>query len=45
MTDKELIPYILKDENLDGYFNNEIILTNISSDIENYKFYNIAYNL
>ena len=45
MTDKELIPYLLEDKDYDYLYNSELILPNIGADIENYKYYNIAYNL
>jgi hypothetical protein len=45
MTDKEIIPYLLKDKDFDEYYNSEIFFSNIPLDIDNYKYYNIAYNL
>lgn len=45
ITDKELIPYLLKDKNYDSLYNINITLPNISTNIENYKYYNIAYSL
>jgi hypothetical protein len=45
MTDKELIPYLLKNKNYDDLFDVTLELPNIPSDIENYKFYNISYAL
>ena len=45
MTDKELIPFLLKEKNYDNFYNPELILPNISPEIENYKYYNIAYSL
>jgi len=42
LTDKELIPYILKNKDYDYLYNVNLVLPNISSDIKYYKYYNIA---
>jgi len=45
LTDKELIPYILKNKNYDYLYDSNLILPNINHNMKYYKYYNIAYKL